>query len=573
MSKRISLISILLLIYSSTLIRATNCENSNCNSPDECQRKIEECQAVINAYQPAQNTNKEQLAGLDKQLNNLAALIKNAQIQINKVEGEINQRAVDLGFQEAVFKARVRNYYIRSQNLSPLVVFLASENAAQLTRELSYRQTMTNEDKKIILQVSQQLNQLSADQKKLEDNKSWLAKNKATVDQQAEFLRSEVNKVEGFLGQISSNIASLTVKQQSLLAEKTGTFQTTVGEVPLADDPNARPDFNPGFSPAFGVFSFGTPHRKGLSQYGAWGRAKSGQSAEDILHAYYGGLEIKKDYSTSINITVQGYGTVDIETYTKRIYEMPMSWTENDSAALKAQAVAARSYALAYTNNGQNSICATESCQVYKPANKGGAWDSAVDATRGWVLMTNGQPFSAWYAASSGGYNYSYTSNGYTTSGGWDTQCGSQSCWTNDAYEKIAGSPWFYKGWYKSRSGATCGRSHPWLNNSEMADILSAIVVYRSGQNSDRILPLDYNSCFGSSGNPLSMEEMKNAGKIESVSGFNVTYGTNGETNKIIFQTNLGNFEVSGSEFYTVFNLRAPGRIALKSKLFNLEKK
>jgi peptidoglycan hydrolase-like amidase len=306
-----------------------------------------------------------------------------------------------------------------------------------------------------------------------------------------------------------------------------------------------------------------------MSQYGAWGRAKSGQSAEDILRAYYGGVEIKKDYPTNINITVRGYGTVDLETYVKRIYEMPSSWTDNDSAALKAQAVAARSYALAYTNNGRGSICATENCQVYKPINKGGAWEAAVDATRGWVLMAGGQPFSAWYAAASGGYN---------TPGGWDTKCGSQNCWTNDAYEKIAGSPWFYKGGYKNRAGSSCGRSHPWLNQEEVADILNAVIVYRSGSGADRILPVDYNSCTGKGGNPYSREELRReadnrGGAIASISSVSVLQGTNGQTSKLAFSTNQSTFEVGGEEFYTVFNLRAPGRISLKSKLFNLEKK
>ena len=106
------------------------------------------------------------------------------------------------------------------------------------------------------------------------------------------------------------------------------------------------------------------------------------------MKAYYGGgIELKKDYDTGVQITVQGYDTVDIETYVKRIYEMPASWTDNDSAALKAQAVAARSYALAYTDNGARSICATESCQVYKPSNKGGAWDAPYDIR---FLLRNG---------------------------------------------------------------------------------------------------------------------------------------------------------------------------------------
>ena len=182
------------------------------------------------------------------------------------------------------------------------------------------------------------------------------------------------------------------------------------------------------------------------------------------------------------------------------------------------------------------------------------------------------------YASTAGGYLYSYTSVGHTTPGIWDTSCGSQNCWTDEAWEKKAGSPWFYKGWYKSRSGSNCGRSHPWLTQEEMADILNAVVVYQSGQGTEHILPVDYVSCFGKSGEPWSKEEMKReagsrGGAVTTISGVEVTYGTDGKTNRLVFGTNRGSFAVSGEEFFTVFNLRTPGRLALKSKLFNIEKK
>ncbi|MBI5356528.1 SpoIID/LytB domain-containing protein [Candidatus Collierbacteria bacterium] len=313
-----------------------------------------------------------------------------------------------------------------------------------------------------------------------------------------------------------------------------------------------------------------------MSQYGAFGRAKSGQSAEDILKAYYGGgIEIKKDYSTNININVRGYGSVDLETYAKRIYEMPGSWgDEGGMEALKAQAVAARSYALAYTNNGAGSICATEACQVYKSSNKGGKWEEAVNATRGWVLIANGKPFSAWYASTSGGYQESYSLNGYSTPGFWDTKNG-RSGWTGDAYEKIAGSPWFYKGWYRSRSGDNCGRTHPWLTSEEMADILNAwAVLVKSGQKDDRIMPIG--GCWG--GSPYSIDELRSraesaGGGFKQVRGVSVTYADNGATSSLNFDTDKGSVNILGSEFKKAFNLRAPGRIALKSGLFNIERK
>ena len=580
-----SFIGILLIIFVFVFFNPPRfvyaiCEIPNSQDINILQKAKEDCQKEIDARMGAHSKNKEDLAKLEKNLNTTKKLIQAISSQINNLEKQIFAQEVELGYQEKILSARVRSYYKKSRQYSLTLILLSSSSANDLFRNLSYRRTVTERDKEVIIKVSQDLKKLNEDKIKLEKNKSWLAQAEAKLDQDASALKIEVDKVEVYFSQVTKTIAALSARQQALLAEKTGTFQTTVGEVPLADDPASRPDYNPGFSPAFAAFSFGAPHRKGMSQYGAFGRAKAGQSAEDILKAYYGGgIEIKKDYSTGININVRGYSIVDIETYTKRIYEMPGSWgDEGGMEALKAQAVAARSYALAYTNNGSGSICATESCQVYKPANKGGKWEEAVNATQGWVLIAGGQPFSAFYASTAGGYTYSYTSQGYSTPGLWDTACGNQGCWTAEAWEKKANSPWFYKGWYKTRDGQTCGRSHPWLNQEEMADILNAVLVYRSGQGSEHILPIDYNSCFGKGGEPWSLSQMKQeagsrSGAITSVSGVNATYSSGGQTASISFSTNRGNFEVSGEEFYTVFNLRAPGRISLKSKLFNIEKK
>jgi peptidoglycan hydrolase-like amidase len=241
---------------------------------------------------------------------------------------------------------------------------------------------------------------------------------------------------------------------------------------------------------------------------------------------------------------------------------------------LKAQAVASRSYALAYTNNGSGSICATEACQVYKNANKGGKWEEAVNATKGWVLMAGGKPFSAWYASTSGGHLISYTANGYSTPGFWDTPSG-RSGWTSQAYEKTSGSPWFYKGWYRSRTGDSCGKSHPWLTAEEMADIVNAwVVLVKHNQSDERVTPLG--SCWG--GNPYSMNELRDRANALSagyqrITGVSVTYSSDGVTDRVELETDKGKVSISGSEFKKAFNLRAQGRIAIKSPLYNIEKK
>lgn len=85
--------------------------------------------------------------------------------------------------------------------------------------------------------------------------------------------------------------------------------------------------------------------------------------------------------------------------------EMPSNWPEE---ALKAQAVAARSYVLAqlgsYASQGFD-VMATQSSQVY------GGYDAenarvreVVDQTRGQVMTYRGRPINAFFHSSSGGY-------------------------------------------------------------------------------------------------------------------------------------------------------------------------
>ena len=130
-----------------------------------------------------------------------------------------------------------------------------------------------------------------------------------------------------------------------------------------------------------------------------------GQSAETILSVYYQGATLNKSYSVPATIVVDGYGAIPFEdNYLLGIYEVPESWGDKGGfEALKAQAVAARSYAL-YTVNGTGHICPTESCQVYKPQLKSGKWKEAVQATRGWVMEKGGGSAGTYYSSTTGGF-------------------------------------------------------------------------------------------------------------------------------------------------------------------------
>ena len=440
--------------------------------------------------------------------------------------------------------------------------FLASSDATTAFREVNFRQKAADGDRQQMEKYAEDLGKLKNDKITLEKSKATLAGLKSQVSEKEKFLASEVSKVEGYLSSLSS-------KQTELQALKAGGFSTSVGDTPGTLEPCSGPPgssnfCDPGFRPAFAGFSFGAPHRTGMSQYGAHGRSKSGQNAETILSAYYQGSTLDKSYAIPATIGVTGIGRIPFEeNYLLGIYEVPESWGDNGGfEALKAQAVAARTYALNYTNNGAGNICTTESCQVYKPQLKSGKWAEAVRATRGWVLKKDGALAKTYFSASTGGYTISQW--------GWSGIRDTSGDWPATAYEKVGGSPWFYKGWYKSRGGSTCGKSSPWLKSEEMADILNAWKVLTSGGGDvSRVSPID-TSCWG--GNPYSMSDLASIGGYTSVSSVSVIYNNNGSTQSISLGTNKGSVNMTGEEFKKAFNLRAPGYIGLKSSLFNIEK-
>ena len=563
--KKISIIIFLLLLIGNQKLTPPAFSEPDCNNPaigdiDFCLSKI---QKEIDALKPAHEYNKKELSDLRIQITSLTAKINALSKQLTKTESDIKSREEDLAYAQRIFEAKTRQHYKYLRFYDSFQAFLASSTASDAFQEINIRQKVAEEDIKTMEKYAGDLAKLKTDRENLEKNKKSLSSAKETVSTRATFLQGEVDKTESYLTSLSS-------KQQALIAQKEGGFQTSVGDTPATLEPCTGPPgssnfCDPGFRPAYGAFSFGAPHRTGMSQYGAYGRSKSGQSAETILADYFQGATLNKSYAETATINVSGYGRVSFEeNYLLGIYEVPESWGDNGGyEALKAQAVAARSYALSYTNNGTGTICTTEACQVYKPQLKSGKWAQAVRDTRGWVLVKDGQPAKAYYASTSGGYTISQW--------GWqgikDAKDGN---WPGSAYEKISGSPWFYKGWFKSRGGASCGKSSPWLTGAQLADIVNGWkVIYQGGGDVSRVSPVD-TGCWG--GNPYTIPELSSIGGFTSVDSVSVVYSNSGFTQSVILGTNKGTITIAGEEFKKAFNLRATGYIGIKSTLFNIEK-
>ncbi len=560
-------------------------ENEKQTKLEEKKQKEEEADVVAEE----KGTVKKELDYTVVKLDQTAEEIVAKKQEINSLDADIDTGQAELAAKQGTRYSFVRQLYKRGRR-TVLELFFGADDFSSLAQTWSYHWALLLEGKRQVESLGQELGGLAANldrsQKKkvnLEGEVVGLESSKQVLEVTKETLETQYQEIQTQISQINVALAGISSRQQAILEEKLGSFSTSVGEVPPSDN-NPPPHFA---GTAFAAYSFGAPHRVGMSQFGALGRAKAGQNYEQILGAYYSGVRLETHTDLLGTINVYGYGEMSFEDqYLKGIAEMPTKWAdEGGFEALKAQAVAARSYAVSATGNGSSGICASESCQVYNAgkASPGAApeWHRAVDETRGQVLVSTdgGGVITAWYASTSGGYTMSsaYIWGKSTSWAQGIKDVAGGGSWPGDAYEgvKYARSPWFYKAWYCSDYNCSSpSRPSPWLNMDEMVDIVNALLLYQADHGtSSHLSQTDKPNEDTWSPSQVRLE-LENRGRtpVNAIHGVPTpTYSNQGFTQTVFFDTDRGNLSLSGEEFRAIFLLRSPGELQLKSSLYNIE--
>jgi peptidoglycan hydrolase CwlO-like protein len=479
---------------------------------------VSELENEINKKTEELNKKKSVLSDIEKKIAEISGSNYSLAEKINMLNKEISTLQVQIDARNAEIEEKLRlieekqdllakkkelldmvstELYMKSRHDSGQFIFSFS-NLDTLLQNLFVKKSAIMILREDIEEINGEFTSLSETKGALEAEKSELDAQKKDLDDSNALLIAEKNKIQKELnaqlatkksvsGSISELLKELTTLQTALVNARAGGTVVNIDSVPSGstDLGSLKSFVDKAPSGSYGIFAFGAyTHRNGMSQWGARARANEGQTFQQILNAYYPGKEMRTGNVTigvvnqaiMTNITTTAYGTLNFEDdYLMRLQEVPESWP---MAVLKAQAIAARTYAINYTQNGGKTICVTESCQVVGPSQKTGAWRTAVLETRGMVLTDGaGKPFSTQYAAVHGGWGNQM---------GWDTTDGSGSGdWMARAWDSKSGVSWFYKSWYRSgyTSGSTvsaesCNRN-PWLNREEMSDILMYICFGR----------------------------------------------------------------------------------------------
>lgn len=150
----------------------------------------------------------------------------------------------------------------------------------------------------------------------------------------------------------------------------------------------------------------GDGHGVGMSQEGALGYAQHGYGYQAILAHYYTGTALgQAPPKWKVRVLVgDRVRKVPLEAYVRGVVasEMSPSWP---AAALEAQAVASRTYALtAHAGQGSFDVYADTRSQVYRgKAGETPQSNLAVQATAGQIVTYAGRPAITYFFASSGG--------------------------------------------------------------------------------------------------------------------------------------------------------------------------
>ena len=571
----IVVISILYFAFSKVVL-AVDCLNINPNTvssgdADFCMAELEK---IKNQYAPAQEKNKQDLAKLQAKVNDLNKRITSMTIFLKNLELDISKREKDSAYAQEILGKKAVGQYIDIRLYDPVLSILSGDDALEVFRIIKIREKVADADRKTIKRYSEEIIKLKNDKLNLEKNKASLAVLQKQVSEDAKFLAGEVAKVETYL-------ATLSAKQQSFLAQKLESLGLSRSAYNMKGgcSSDINPFKSPGFNPSFAFFSFGVPNRVGMNQFGAKGRAETGQNYTQILNAYYN-ADVTSGYNTGITINVSGKNEFgqsfndnwNIEDYVKHIYEMP---TDFPTEALKAQAIAARSYALSYTNNGTKSICPSQSCQVVKREINNGTWQTVVEATKGKVLTNGGNPITAWFSSTHGGYAYTSGDIGWSNKP-WTKRLvdanggiGNFSDLFNNAYDKS--SPTFYCDW----GSRTQYNKTAWLKPEEVADIANVMLLAKADGSTQRHLSQPDKP------NPDGVDtwdenKVKNELLSRGITPFNsvsnVSIGADFGSGRTTTVTIDGR-SFDGQDFKSYFNLRAPSNIQIVGPLFNIEKR
>lgn len=392
--------------------------------------------------QANKNNSSSEISKIKSQISELQITYDLTVLQKQQLEEEIKMKNLEKEEREKQLDQEMVISYIDWKSSSASASLLT--NSGDVIKSMMYYEFITNASSKGLKELSQNIADLNAQTDDYSAQVKGMETTMADLNTKKAFWEKQIELYNEAIAKASTNKSQLQVAS-SQIAEQQAQYNTELEIAVAAANSGSKPLISgemyfggsvslprngvectgnyryAGFNP--GTDAFG--HGIGMSQWGAFGMANGGKTVNQILTFYYQGSSIQTRPAKMIK--VNGVDTKTMEDYVAGIGEVPdkacgtmekiqawdayantQGWSSSDprrekyllggncwpEEAIKAQVVAARTYAYIRAD----SICTSDSCQVYK----GGfakAW--AAFETKDQVIIAGGNVINAFYS----GYN------------------------------------------------------------------------------------------------------------------------------------------------------------------------
>lgn len=401
---------------------------------EENERRLAESAANRQRYEADAASLQEGVPQLEAQIKQLEEELNGIKLEISILEQE--QALKELERERTQFNQNqtIKGSYMDWKSTSHDVRMFVDEDV-EFNRIQQYQSAIAGNNKVTIdnltgelIKIDGQMSVLSQKKADLEVKEAEVQEQKRQLEETLAQLRWGISYEAGNLAAIDNSIKQarqdidlLSAEQQAAMAREQEILQNNPGVENSAGCDGAVAGSNSFYFCGNGRDLY-QGHGVGMSQYGAKGAAEQGASAVSIVEFYYPGavvttiaepaeISIKycqgnpglAPYQENCYYGGNYYGPVITERisfidYLGGLGEMPYSWPVE---ARKAQMIAARTYALKRTNNGDPNypICLTSYCQVsYVKNGQTHERQLAID-TQNQVLMYGGVLIDALYSA------------------------------------------------------------------------------------------------------------------------------------------------------------------------------
>jgi peptidoglycan hydrolase CwlO-like protein len=352
----------------------------------------------------------QKIALITEEIRILESNIEETEAEIEKKVKGIEQKQAELEKTKVLIGEVSGDLYVQSR-FKVANFFLGGGNWKSVVEGLYIRTNTVSMLRSEAEKIGGEFSSLAESKAGLDKEKEDLDKEKEGLSEAHKLLADEKAKLQAELsrqvadrGVIIKRIESLETQISHLLEEQK---EAARREAALLSAPPPPQSSTPPEIPTGGFYISGRGrdlyqgHGVGMSQYGAYGAAEKGQSAEQILKFYYTNVRIEPREG---NITVDG-NTMDQNVYVAGLGEVPSkacgtaqqvadrpdkytlrdpsnAWSCWPEEAIKAQVIAARTY-----GRFRGSLGSTASDQVYIGGN---AKQWAADETKDLVIVSNG---------------------------------------------------------------------------------------------------------------------------------------------------------------------------------------